>query len=104
MTNDVVDEIWKLVTAALDNGQERFAVMALPFRMTERNMSLRQGYAWKDFWAELKAGNDLFEKSHVPPKASVCDGRYAFAPGEKGAPAPEVEEGCPGPLAKAVSK
>ncbi|XSG82075.1 MAG: L,D-transpeptidase family protein [Methyloligella sp. ZOD6] len=101
MTNPVVDEIWRIVTAALEGGQPRFAVMALPFRMTKDNMSKRKGYPWRAFWTDLKTGNDLFEKTHVPPKASVCDGRYAFAPGEKGAPVPEVEEGCTGAQAKA---
>ncbi len=99
MTNDVVDEIWKLVTAALENGQERFAVLALPFRMTDDNMRKREGYPWRDFWADLAQGDEIFEKTHVPPKASVCDGRYAFAPGDAGETVPMVEEGCPGPLA-----
>ncbi len=101
MTNDVVDEIWKLVTAALENGQERFAVLALPFRMTEDNLRKRDGYAWREFWADLARADGIFEKTHVQPKASVCDGRYSFAPGEAGEPVPAVEEGCPGSLAKA---
>ena len=37
MTNDVVDEIWQLVTAALDQGQPAFNVQVFPFRMTEKN-------------------------------------------------------------------
>ena len=36
MTNDVVDEIWRLVTAALDAGQPAFDVQVFPFRMTDR--------------------------------------------------------------------
>lgn len=101
MTNAVVDELWQLVKAALENGQPRFAVLALPFRMTDDNMRKREGYPWRAFWADLARGDALFEKTHIPPKASVCDGRYAFASGEKGEPVPEVEEGCPGPLATA---
>ena len=46
MTDPVVDEIWRLVTAALDNGQPRFAVHVFPFRMTERNLRLRRGQQW----------------------------------------------------------
>ena len=37
MTNTVVDEIWRLVTSALDGGQPAFNVQVFPFRMTERS-------------------------------------------------------------------
>ncbi len=43
VTDAVVDEIWAFVTAALDQGQARIPVHAFPFRMTERNLRLRQG-------------------------------------------------------------
>ena len=36
MTDPVVDEIWRLVTAALAKGQPRFQVQVFPFRMTRR--------------------------------------------------------------------
>lgn len=94
MTDKVVDEIWRMVTAALDKGQPRFAVHVFPFRMSERNLAVRRGDRWADFWAELKPGYDLFETTRVPPVASVCKGRYAFAPGVAGAAVPPVET-CP---------
>ncbi|MEG6507731.1 murein L,D-transpeptidase family protein [Methyloligella sp. 2.7D] len=99
MTNDVVGEIWTLITAALDAGQARFAVMALPFQMSEKNLERRKGYPWARFWADLKKGSNLFDKTHIPPRASVCEGRYVFAPGRIGEAVPEVEESCPGSLA-----
>ena len=83
VTDGVVDEIWEFVTAALDNGQARIPVHAFPFRMTERNMRLRQGDKWSDFWTNLKTGSDLFEKDRVPPVVSVCEGRYVFEPGSR---------------------
>ena len=43
MTNDVVDEIWRLVTAALDQGQPAFNVQVFPFRMTEKNSRGAEG-------------------------------------------------------------
>jgi murein L,D-transpeptidase YafK len=99
VTDDVVDEIWELVTAALGNGQARIPVHAFPFRMTERNMRLRKGGKWSGFWADLKKGYDLFEQTHVPPVVSVCDGRYAFEPGSVATVASEVEKRCPPELA-----
>jgi murein L,D-transpeptidase YafK len=96
MTDPVIDEIWTLVTAALDAGQKRFQVQVFPFRMTDTNMA-RHAYAPEaPFWRQLKAGYDAFEHGHVPPDVRVCHGSYAFqgAGGEKDGSAP-IAEGCP---------
>ena len=79
MTDAVVDEIWRLVTAALDKGQGAFQVHSFPFRLTERNLEMRRGYPWAAFWTDLKKGYDAFERTKVPPTVSVCDGRYVVA-------------------------
>jgi murein L,D-transpeptidase YafK len=86
MTNNVVDEIWRLVTAALDQGQPAFNLQIFPFRMTDRNLALRRrSYPWSRFWADLKKGYDVFERTHVPPVISVCDGRYMVTEATPGA-------------------
>ncbi|HEU4476204.1 MAG TPA: murein L,D-transpeptidase family protein [Methyloceanibacter sp.] len=95
VTDPAVGEIWRMVTAALEAGQSRFAVHAFPFRMTERNLRLRRGSEWESFWADLKRGYDLFEEAKVPPVASVCQGRYVFKPGTIDLPTPVVEQRCP---------
>lgn len=84
MTNPVIDEIWRLVTAALDNGQPRFSVHVFPFRMTEWNMARYADRKWNGFWHDLKKGHDLFEKSRVPPRISVCGRRYVPVAGKAG--------------------
>lgn len=78
MTDAVIEEIWALVTAALKSGQERFQVQVFPFRMTERNMALHARSSDAPFWQQLKQGYDLFEDSRLPPRVSVCQGRYVF--------------------------
>lgn len=96
MTNAVISEVWQLVTAALDNGQERFAVHALPFRMTDARMASYVGHNWTAFWRELKPAYDLFEASGVPPRISVCGKRYAVTPGDASAKsAAPLQAGCP---------
>jgi len=95
VTDPAVDEIWRVVTAALDQGQERFPVHAFPFRMTESNVKARRGSPWDGFWADLKKGYDLFEASKVPPVVSVCNGRYVFEGGSTETASNEVEEHCP---------
>ena len=90
MTDPVVDEIWRLVTAALKGGQQRFHVHVFPFRMTEANLSLRSRMPWMPFWRDLKRGYDVFEETQLPPNfglpgplchlpcASQCDGSSAI--------------------------
>ncbi|MFO7478825.1 MAG: murein L,D-transpeptidase family protein [Methyloceanibacter sp.] len=95
MTDPAVDEIWRIVTAALENGQVRFPVHAFPFRMTDRNLRLRRGQEWSGFWSDLKEGFDLFERTKLPPAVNVCKGRYAFEPGSIATYAGLVEERCP---------
>lgn len=84
MTDPVVGEIWRLVTAALDNGQQRFSVHAFPFRMTARNMDWYADRQWSAYWRDLKKGHDLFEQTSVPPRISVCNRRYVARAGEQG--------------------
>jgi len=100
VTHPVVDEIWRMVTAALDKGQPRFAVHAFPFRMTDRNVKLRRRSKWEGFWSELKTGYDLFEPSHVPPVVSVCKGHYVFEAGTIATANGPIEERCPPEVAE----
>ncbi len=96
MTNPVIDEIWALVTAALDGGQPRFAVHAFPFRMTDWRMAAYAGSEWAPFWADLKRGHDLFEAERIPPVVSVCARRYAVEAGRPGFDGGRpLRAGCP---------
>jgi murein L,D-transpeptidase YafK len=96
MTDPVVDEIWRLVTAALKGGQKRFHVHVFPFRMTDDNMTRRERAASATVWRNLKRGHDMFEESQLPPRVAVCDGSYTFTP----APPPsdgshDIDARCP---------
>jgi murein L,D-transpeptidase YafK len=99
VTDPVVDEIWRMVTAALDRGQARFPVHVFPFRMTDRNVRLHRGDRWEGFWADLKKGYDMFETSRLPPMVSVCKGRYVFEAGSTETVSQPVEERCPPEIA-----
>jgi murein L,D-transpeptidase YafK len=99
ITNAGVDEVWRLVAAAFDKGQPRFAVQVFPFRLTEANLAARSKDRFADFWASLKKGYDLFESTRIPPVVSVCDGVYAFEPGTANAEVRPIEVKCPPKLA-----
>lgn len=84
VTNDAIDEIWKIVNAALDNGQKRYQVHTFPFRMTDRNMAIRSTDQWAGFWRNLKSGYDIFNQTRTPPEISHCNGHYVVRPGKPG--------------------
>jgi murein L,D-transpeptidase YafK len=90
-----VDEIWRLVTAALKGGQKRFHVHVFPFRMTVENLAHRQRSTWASFWGDLKRGHDVFEETRLPPRIAVCRGAYTFAPAlPTGDGSHEIDNGC----------
>jgi murein L,D-transpeptidase YafK len=96
MTDPVIDEVWRLVTAALKKGQPRFHVHVFPFRMSDERLAERGNAPWATFWSDLKPGFDAFEATGLPPKVSVCQGRYVVVPAAAAvAGAAAIEPGCP---------
>ena len=79
MTDPVIEELWRLITAALNGGQTRFHVHVFPFRMTPDNLASPQNERWGAFWRDLERGYAAFEATHVPPLIGVCAGRYIVA-------------------------
>ena len=48
--------------------------------MTAERMGLAKGHRWLGFWRNLKEGHDAFERTRIPPDASVRGQRYEFTP------------------------
>lgn len=84
VTNAAVDEIWRIVTSALNGNQSRFQVHAFPFRMTDANLAERTGHPLYSFWSQLKVASDYFEATGTPPIVDVCGKRYHASPGQPG--------------------
>lgn len=82
MTNDVIDEIFRIGIAALDGGQKQFHVQVLPFRLEIANVLKHAKSPWYQYWLNLKTGYDLFQDTNVPPVVRVCRNRYAFEQGD----------------------
>jgi murein L,D-transpeptidase YafK len=95
MTDAGIDELWQIVTAALDAGQERVGVHAFPFRMMEERLDAFAWHPSAEFWRDLKRAYDLFEETHIPPQVSVCEKRYAVQPGRVADNAPALRSTCP---------
>ena len=95
MTNPVIEEVYSLALAALNRGkQDALQVHVYPFRMTEERLTAYALNEWHDFWRNLKDVSDSFERTHQPPRITICEGRYWV---EDGASAQEVASH--GPLA-----
>ncbi len=78
MTDFRMEEIYTLVEAALQQGQNSFSVHSFPFRMTWENLARHQDSPWIAFWENLKQGYDAFETHHLPPLIMVEDRRYVI--------------------------
>ena len=98
MTNQVMEEIFRLSRAALFNGQKRIALHIFPFRMTPENMAGHADSHWQGFWANLKEAYDLFERTRLPPTVKVCDRRYVVTEGD------DDDGGCPVRVAMTVDQ
>ena len=78
ITDANVDEVYAVVEAALEKGQDAVDVHVFPFRMTAMSLAAEIGSPWLSFWRNLKIGHDLFEAAGVPPKVGACGGEYRF--------------------------
>lgn len=77
MTNAVMKEIYQITSRAIRTGRQRHVpIHVFPFHMTEDNMAKHKASPWIDFWQDLKAGYETFERTRIPPQVSVCRGRY----------------------------
>ena len=81
MRDTGIEEIYLLVEAALDSGQDAVPVHAFPFRMHAARMTTASDSRWYGFWTELKAGYDAFEANRVPPVIKVVAGTYVVDDG-----------------------
>lgn len=78
MTNQKIEEIYTVASAAHKGGQPFFRVHIFPFRMTAERMEKAATDPNLPFWQNLRTGYDLFEKNKIPPNASVKQKQYAF--------------------------
>jgi murein L,D-transpeptidase YafK len=74
--DDQIEQIYTLVAAAFDAGQDSVQVQAYPFRFELRQEAGWADHEWAPFWRDLRAGHDAFVRSGRPPRIDVVDGRY----------------------------
>ncbi|NRA89386.1 MAG: murein L,D-transpeptidase [Rhizobiales bacterium] len=79
LTNSSIEQVYLLARDAFKNGQRRFQVHALPFRLNKANLEKYKDHKWIDFWKNLAEGDTLFLKTGQIPKMAVVNKRYVFA-------------------------
>ena len=78
MTDEKIEEIYTLASAAHQGGQPFFNIHIFPFRITSKRIETTTQSDNQEFWINLKQGYDLFEQTQIPPQAKVVCGRYSF--------------------------
>lgn len=79
MTDAKIEEIYTIVDAALNKGQDYFRVHVFPFKMSDENMIKHKDSQWIGFWRNLKEGYDYFDNNnHNPPNVLVKNKSYIF--------------------------
>ncbi len=78
MTDAGIDDIYKLVEAALTKNQLSVPIHIFPFRMSTENLKLHATSPWINFWNNLAEGDNLFQRTGLAPRVSACGGRYYF--------------------------
>lgn len=75
MTDPLIEEIYLVVEAALNNTAE-VPVHIFPFRMTDERMQKALGSPHLDFWQNLRPAFDIFEKDRRVPQITLESGLY----------------------------
>ena len=79
MTDEKIEEIYLILEAALQNGQDKVQIHALPFRPSKFKLWINSNNQWHDFWKELSNIDMEFEKTKIPPNIKIENGHYTLA-------------------------
>lgn len=71
MTDASIEEIYALVSLALEGGQKQIPIHIFPFMMSASNMNKYRDSEYLSFWQQLKPAYDIFEAQRRIPDISV---------------------------------
>lgn len=78
MTDPAIEEIYTLLSAALEAGQPFVRVHIFPFPLTDKALGRHKDSKWNKFWNNLAEGYRWFEEHKFPPNVEVRNKRYTF--------------------------
>ncbi|PAV01270.1 hypothetical protein CBG25_17635 [Arsenophonus sp. ENCA] len=76
MTDRYINEIYRYVENALQNGQYEIQVNIYPFKMTSNNMNRHRNSRYYTFWRQLQPAYEYFTKTNQLPVINIQQGQY----------------------------
>ncbi len=76
MTDRYINEIYRYVENALQNGQYEIQVNIYPFKMTSANMNRHRNSRYYMFWQQLQPAYEYFTKTNQLPVINIEQGQY----------------------------
>lgn len=92
ITDYYMEQLWVLVEAAFENGQDAVEVHVFPFRMNAANLARHVDSPHREFWAMLEPLDRYFDTHGFSPMIDVERGAYRLV-GRSGAPQPGTDAG-----------
>lgn len=83
MTDPGIEEIYTLVSAALQQGQTRVPIQIYPFPITEENLQRHRESPHIGFWKQLAPAWQYTERHHAPAPVAVVSGAYTLPQTDK---------------------
>lgn len=80
MTDPYIEQIYTLVSSALQAGQSSVPVHSFPFRMDATTLAAEQESPHHAFWQQLLPIHEAFEKHRAPPKVRISARAYQLLP------------------------
>lgn len=81
MTDELIEEIYRLTELALEGGQASVPVHIFPFRLEEAALAAQSDSPWYDFWRNLQQGYQAFEQYKTVPQIAVQGFNYVISGG-----------------------
>ncbi|MEL6287850.1 MAG: hypothetical protein AAFQ42_10955 [Pseudomonadota bacterium] len=78
MTDRGIEEIYRLLRAALDGGQQRIAAHIFPFRMTRVRLAREKAHPAYREWRQLQPIHAALAMTNTVPQVRVCGRRYVL--------------------------
>lgn len=94
MTDYYMEQLWVLVEAAFEHGQDAVDVHVFPFRMTVENLERHEDSPHLAFWQSLRPLHGYFETHGFPPLLDPNDGAYRLL-GHRDVPLPAASSSAP---------
>ena len=88
ITDYYMEQLWVLVEAAFERGQDAVDVHVFPFRMTPANLARHGESPHREFWAMLEPLERYFDDHGFSPPIDLHQGVYRIADADQSSPSP----------------